>query len=55
MIAGKLRITRSRLTRQLKEHASELERIAIEGLDSGEAIEFNEQFWKQRHSRIMDP
>lgn len=47
-------LTRSGLKNLLESSASQLERLALEGLESGQPIDVNDRFWQDRRDRIQD-
>jgi hypothetical protein len=52
---GHCRVRRAEIIRLRGAFAeAELEALAIEGLDSGESIEADEQYWAEKRQRVID-
>ncbi|MCD0458135.1 ribbon-helix-helix domain-containing protein [Roseiconus lacunae] len=47
-------LTRASLSASLQDQAASLESLAIEGLESGDSIAMDTQFWQERRRRVKD-
>ena len=44
-----------RIARDDQQAEEELEALGLEGLNSGESIEANEKYWKEKRRRLIEP
>jgi len=44
-----------RIARDDQQAEEELEALGLEGLNSGESIEANEKYWKEKRRRFIEP